>query len=625
MPASSQDGVRFDILVGRNTLNKELSRLTHKARFLQKTLTGLGSPQRGRGATGVSPESRSRKVVSEASAENRAIRARRGVLREQGRLLDDQSKVVRKAKALRVSPDIARGLSTAEGRELRALTSRYNYTTGRTALTQVTPGMSPRMRELITKGNRSIIHGQAAPRNGFVAGIQRALMPFAGGVGGAVQAAAPFLGGAGGVLLANSMFRGGGGGGGGGGDRTEIKRNRFGGFLKFLGLGSAGALLGKIAATPTVSRFEQYKLRLIAQTGKQVGGKLFDDLIQASTESQFTPGEYTDTGGRLAGLFPDPDDNLNWTRRVANLASVRGIRMGDAARVVSGTLIRGALTAEPAELFRTIGIDLPAEYQKYLSSDHFSVKDDPEKTGKVQEAAREMDPDEFREWLYYTAFPKRMIQGEGLRDFLKYLLDERYGEGLSLIDKSIQTKWSTFTGNVEIFLKEFGEFGPQVAATTGSLEWFSERLVAMATFLDEPVDSKGRKGMSQLEKSFMDYLFPDFVVDLFATGGSSFSPTDEQKIPFALFYGDGRLLEKQSEYYAGVRNPGVSGKLADLLLESDPAAGVQLPLPTQFGGTGNYASESGMVIKTDIVIEDRTSGGVTVTGAERRRSILEQR
>ena len=88
-------------------------------------------------------------------------------------MVDAQARVARKQAT--IPADYYRGLSTAQGRELRALQAQRQYRTGQRQHFRITPDVSRREAQLIRQARRNVQAGTAAPRSGFVLGIREAL------------------------------------------------------------------------------------------------------------------------------------------------------------------------------------------------------------------------------------------------------------------------------------------------------------------------------------------------------------------------------------------------------------------------------------------------------------------
>ena len=483
MPVKANDGIRFDILKGKNTLARELDRMTTKARKLATELGKGFSMTRGRRkGPELTPSQEARRTVSDASAQKRGIAAQRGVLRDRSRLVDETARVARKEKALKVDAAYYRSLSTAQGRELRQLVSQYNYRTGRATHISAPRDADPRLRQLLALGKRGVVQGQAAPRSGFVHGIREALGGGDGGgflaniIGGAIpgyvgvragmkasmrrtadaqramDASKP------GASLAGLAQK----------DLSAAQKESQAATRAF----SRGALAGRLAlgagapialagmgwyqTQQAVAEHEQYGVQLKQFMGAQAE-PAYQKLMSASIPSRYGPGEFVRAGVKFA-MKGDPDEVVKLATLASSISEATGqADTSQASRAIQGMLIKGRLDQEVLEPLRTLGIDFPMIFRRFLEHD--------EVTPKGQKAlVDEMSNAEFRRWFFEES-RRGGIQEEEVNRVLEYMRKVEFPEGAAA--GTWHQVISTAKGQIELFLKSWGEFMGDLGVKAG--------------------------------------------------------------------------------------------------------------------------------------------------------------
>ena len=475
------DGLRYDILRGRDTLSGHLDRLTRKARNLARVLKdtqgGVTGRQRRRGQPVLTPAQEAQRDISAAAAQKRGIAAQRGVVREQGRLVDDRARVERRARALRVDSSVYRGLSTADARALRAGVAAHNIRTGAIRAPGIPQGLDPQTRKLLQQGFANARGGRAAPRDGFVGGIREAISGDAGmsvldmlalgggsGAGGRVGAAflSRFFGKK--RVAGPSFFDAGRHwthSFASGAPRWAISRGPAPllGLKAGMGIGLAatgvGALAGiQMMTQPAVAEHEQYMVQLRATLGG-LAGPAYGSLIGASLPSRYGPADFIRTGVQLS-MLGNPTRIAEMATLVSSISEARGqTDTSQAARAVQGMLIKGKLDQEVLEPLRTLGVDFPMIYKRFLLQDSTEGRSKDYKDYIERVRSGEVTDAQFRRDFFESSARGQIREEEVLR-ILDYMGRVEFKPGVAA--GTWHQVLSTASGQINLFLKAWGDF-----------------------------------------------------------------------------------------------------------------------------------------------------------------------
>ena len=522
MPAAQNDGLQFDILKGKNTLGRELDRMTAKARQLGKAVRdaqgGITGRPKGKGALVLTPKQLAARDISDANATKRSIAAQRGVVREQGRLVDDRIRVERRARLLsgtgggvgtrhlavdslaavggRGTPLVRRRQAPLQATPRGPVAGGYgrggggfggipNFGGGGGALglldlAQTGAIAYPHLRDAWNNRTRSVAPPRrVAHRDKRTFGLAldtlrhnwRESDPYsfmARNVGVAAGAAARTAGHYINAPLEAGIM----------GPARFIGRHPYmvGGALA-AGAGLAG--FGYYKTQQAVAEHEQYRVRLRTF----LGGKAeptYQSLLAASIPTRYGPGSFVDAGAKFS-MLGDPKKIRQMTELAAAISEGTGqTDMSAATRAIQGMLIKGKLDQEVIEPLRTLGVDLPMIYKRFMLQDKNT-------TDKQREWIRENTNADFRR-SFFEASGRGLIQEEQVIRLLNYMRTNEFRIG------SAAGTWgqvtSTAGGQWNIAKRQFGElagnaapksaiisFGNAVEVFGKAAEKWNERLI----------------------------------------------------------------------------------------------------------------------------------------------------
>ena len=425
----------FDVVRGKDTLTPLLKRINAVVRNTNREMRkmgGFGFGGTGRRADRETPAQASRAAVQDAAAQKRAVGAQRSVVREQGRLVDDQARLARRARAAGAPlgttlPSVPRDVGTG----------RF---TGRGGMIRGGGGRG---------GTRGVIRGGGGGYRG------------GGGGGGRIWDVSPAFAAAGGAVAGRFLPAGFG----------AVSGAALGGAAIVGGI--TAPLWAPLAAQGAVSDYQQQIVRLSTAVGRGKASPLWDSIAETSTVTRYSAQQAVDAGSFIANSLPKElrtiPEITKWTRRVMDLSGAYGQKNTDQASRYFGRAMQRGVTLELAETAQTLGFDVKSDLLEFLKS---------------RGLFKDMTTDDFTK-TFEQISAKGLMKGALARQFLAWQGDVRVKDAAKLQEGTLAASYSAMTGNWDILMTRIGQMGEATLGVTTLLQGFGSGLKSAAEFLDE--------------------------------------------------------------------------------------------------------------------------------------------